>query len=224
MGQTILFLGSVGSGKGTQSNWLKLYLQSKGHTVARICSSEMLSEEKKKKSEIGLIAIELDKKGLLTPDERMNPFVYERFLEASRHAEYVLFDGFPRTVPQGEYFAERTAGARTIDTVLHLTVGDEAVIERMNLRLYCNECKASYHPETNPSSKGNLCESGHVLVRRDFDMPELIKARLMVYHAETEPLVPFYRQKGVLHDIDASLKPRDVEIAIRQVLKLEDIN
>lgn len=132
---------------------------------------------------------------------------------------YVL-DGFPRTIPQAEVLdSELTKLGDHIDYAINVDVPDENIVKRMSGRRACLTCGATYHIEHVPPKKEGICDvCGSELVLRDDDKPETVKNRLNVYHEQTQPLIDFYTEKGVLKTVDGTVPMEEVFAAITAIL------
>ena len=185
----IIFLGAPGAGKGTQAE-----IVSKRLGIPTVSTGQIIREALAAGSPMGLEAKKFIEGGNLVPDEVVIGIVKERLAKSDCDKGYIL-DGFPRTVPQAEAL---DGMGITLDSVISLEVADEAIIERMSGRRVCTKCGKSYHAIYKPSPNGERCECGEVLTRRSDDAPDVVRARLEVYHTTTEPLKEYYREKGNL--------------------------
>jgi adenylate kinase len=140
--------------------------------------------------------------------------VKERLAQADVQKGYIL-DGFPRTIAQ----AQALAGFSAVDRVVNFDLPDSSVLERLGGRLVCRKCGFNFHAVFNKPKTENVCDKcgGEVYVRDD-DLPGAIQKRLEVYRAQTAPLVEFYRQQGILADIDAGGSIDEVVASFRSVL------
>jgi adenylate kinase len=139
--------------------------------------------------------------------------VRERLGRPDTSRGYIL-DGFPRTIPQ----AEALASFQHIDGAVNFLCGDEVVVRRLSGRRICRSCGAIYHVENMPPSKEGVCDRcGGELYVRDDDRIDSIRNRLRVYREQTEPLIDYYRGRGLLHDIDSE---QNVEKSLGQLRKL----
>jgi adenylate kinase len=131
-----------------------------------------------------------------------------------------VLDGFPRTIPQAEALDEALAKLGTsIDKAINVHVPDENIVSRMSGRRSCPACGSVYHVEQMPPKKDGICDScGAKLVQRDDDKPETVKKRLKVYHEQTQPLIDYYENKGILKTVDGTASPDDVFNAIEKAL------
>ena len=152
--------------------------------------------------------------GNLVPDELVFGLVAERLREPDC-ARGVIFDGFPRTIHQ----AEALDKALKIDVVLNLEVPDEVILHRMSGRRTCPNCQASYHVADNPPRVEGVCDRcGTALTIRHDDQPETVKARLAVYHKQTEPIKEYYRAQGKLKTVQGQPKLADTVRLVSEAL------
>jgi len=204
-----MLLGPPGAGKGTLAKQL-----SKGYNIPSVSSGDLFRNEAASGSELGLRLKRIMEKGELVPDDITVQIVKNR-LEAKDAQAGFLLDGFPRTKEQAETLAKFV----TLDKVFNLVVSDQEVIRRLSGRRLCPVCGAIYHVEFMPPKTKEECDQGHgALITRDDDKIDAIKKRLTVYKKQTEPLIRYYSEKGLLYDIDASLPPEDVVRQARNVL------
>jgi adenylate kinase len=181
----LILLGGPGAGKGTQANYIKEKYQ-----IPQISTGDMLRAAVKAGTELGKKAKEYMDSGGLVPDEVIIGLVKERIKEADC-AKGFLFDGFPRTIPQAD--AMKEAGV-AIDAVVEIDVPDEEIVKRMSGRRAHLASGRTYHVIYNPPKvEGKDDVTGEPLVQRDDDKEEVVRKRLDVYHAQTEPLVKYYK-------------------------------
>ena len=186
----LILLGAPGAGKGTQAEFICDHL-----SIPAISTGNIIRAALKAGTEMGIKAKEFIDKGQLVPDEVVIGIIKERLAEDDCKNGFIL-DGFPRTIPQAE--ALDTMGV-TIDRVISIEVADEKIAKRMSGRRVCKACGATYHTEFNPAKDGVHCDKcGTELTIRKDDEPETVKARLQVYHEQTEPLKDYYQNKGNL--------------------------
>ena len=157
--------------------------------------------------------------GLLVPDELTVRILLDRVAKDDCAGGYVL-DGFPRTIPQAEVLDSELAKMNDrIDFAIDVEVPDENIVRRMSGRRACLNCGATYHIEHIPPRKEGICDAcGSELVLRDDDKEETVKKRLAVYHEQTQPLIDFYNNKGVLKEVDGTVDSAEVFAAIKKVL------
>ncbi|NVZ10904.1 adenylate kinase [Allochromatium humboldtianum] len=180
----IILLGGPGAGKGTQAGFIKAHFN-----IPQISTGDMLRAHVKQGTELGLAAKKIMDEGGLVSDDIIIGMVKERITEADC-ANGCLFDGFPRTLAQAD--ALKDAGIH-IDAVVEIDVPDEEIIKRMSGRRVHQASGRTYHVVFNPPKVEGLDdETGEPLIQRDDDREETVKARLQVYHDQTEPLIGYY--------------------------------
>lgn len=182
----IILLGGPGAGKGTQAGFI-----SEKYDIPQISTGDMLRGHVKAGTELGIEAKKIMDAGGLVSDEIIMGMVKERTTRDDCKNGY-LFDGFPRTIPQAE--ALKAAGI-AVDAVVEIDVDDEEIIRRMSGRRVHLASGRTYHVTFNPpKTEGRDDVTGEDLIQRDDDHEDTVRARLKVYHEQTEPLVSFYNQ------------------------------
>lgn len=182
----VILLGAPGAGKGTQAQYI-----TEKYNIPQISTGDMLRAAVKAESPLGLKVKEVMASGGLVSDETIIALVKERIKE-SDCANGFLFDGFPRTIPQAE--ALKDAGVQ-IDNVVDIDVADEEIIARLGGRRVHEGSGRTYHVIYNPPKvEGKDDVTGEALIQRADDSEETVKKRLDIYHAQTEPLVTYYKQ------------------------------
>ena len=190
----LIMLGAPGAGKGTQAERLCKQLN-----IPTISTGNILRAAIKDGTPTGLKAKSYMDAGKLVPDEVIIGIITERLAQEDCRNGYIL-DGVPRTIAQAE--AMEKAGI-TFDAVISIEIADETIMQRMSGRRVCESCGASYHLVAVPPKTPGVCDNcGGKLVQRKDDAPETVKARLEVYHQETEPLKAFYKQRGLLKPVE----------------------
>ena len=192
----IIFLGAPGAGKGTQAE-----KTSKRLGIPTISTGVIIREAVKNGTEMGKQAKKLIDQGKLVDDATVNGIIRERLAKSDCENGFIL-DGFPRTVPQAE---ELDRMGIIIDRVVSIEVPDEEIVKRMSGRRVCPGCGSSYNVNDNPSKDGVHCDNCKTeLTTRADDAPEVVLARLEVYHQTTELLKSFYEKKGILKIVHGS--------------------
>ena len=190
----LILLGAPGAGKGTQADILCKELD-----IPTISTGNILRAAIKNGTPTGMKAKAFMDEGKLVPDDVIIGIITERVAEEDCANGYIL-DGVPRTIAQAE--ALEKAGI-VFDDVVSIEISDEVIMERMSGRRVCEHCGASYHLVAVPPKREGICDKcGGKLVQRKDDAPETVKARLEVYHKETEPLKAFYAQRGLLKSVE----------------------
>jgi adenylate kinase len=205
----LIFLGPPGAGKGTLAGYV-----SKEHSIPQISTGDIFRDAIKRETELGKKVKEIVGRGDLVPDELTVSLVRERLAQPDAQKGYIL-DGFPRTIPQAEALEKFQA----LDAVINFAIDDSLVVKRLSGREICKSCGAIYHVTNMPSRVKGVCDKcGGPTYTRPDDSLESITNRLEVYRNQTEPLIAFYRGKGLLKDIDSSKSPEDTNKQIVKVL------
>jgi adenylate kinase len=206
----LMMLGPPGAGKGTQAQRL-----AEDFGLPQISTGDMLRSARRKGSELGLEAARYMDAGDLVPDSVVIGLVAERLAEPDAGGGFIL-DGFPRTVEQAESLDEMGV---ELQAVVNIIVSEQEVVRRLGGRLSCPNCGASFHEVFQPPAAEGVCdECGQALVRREDDRPEAIRERLKAYDAKTEPLVDYYRGRGLLHEVDGQGSPDEVYGRIEEAI------
>ena len=196
----IIMLGAPGAGKGTQAKMI-----AEKYMVPHISTGDIFRANIKEGTELGKQAKEYMDKGQLVPDSLTVNLLLDRVAKDDCKNGYVL-DGFPRTIPQAEVLDEALSKlGENIDYAIDVDVPDENIINRMSGRRACVTCGATYHLKHIPPTKEGICDKcGSELILRDDDKPETVKKRLDVYHEQTQPLIDYYTNKGILKQVDGT--------------------
>ena len=203
----VIFLGPPGAGKGTQAQRICDALN-----IPQISTGDILRRAMKEETPTGLKAKQYIEAGKLVPDDVIIDIVRDRLAMDDCQNGYIL-DGFPRTVPQ----AEALDTIAKIDVVVDLDVADEELIARLSGRRVCLNCGATYHvSRLNGETKCAAC--GEELIQRDDDKAETVLSRLHVYHQQTEPLIDFYTNRGLIKTVDGSKPMEECYAAILEAL------
>jgi adenylate kinase len=210
----LVLLGPPGAGKGTQAERLVADFGLPYYSTGIILRAAIDAE-----SELGREAKEYVDKGELVPDDLVCRVIEER-LDSGEADDGFLLDGFPRTTPQAEMLeAALDSRGRLLTAVLLIDVDDDEVIRRLSGRRQCVKNGHVYHLEFDPPKNEGICDQdGSRLVQRDDDKPETIRKRLSVYHEQTQPLVAWYDERGLLRRFDGTRTPDEVHGRIRATL------
>ncbi len=212
----LILLGPPGAGKGTQAKKLVSELG-----IPQISTGDMLREAVKAGSPMGLKAKSYMDSGGLVPDEVVVGIVEER-IQQQDCAKGFMLDGFPRTTAQADALSEmmQKKGIR-LDHVVCLEADKEELVRRLSGRRTCRQCMAPYHVEFNPPAKEGVCDRcGGELYQRDDDKEEAIRARLVTYEKQTQPLISYYQSRGLLRLVHGLGAVEEVYNRIRGVLGL----
>jgi adenylate kinase len=207
----LVLLGPPGAGKGTQAERIAAK-----YDIPHLSTGVMLREAVHANTEVGRRAKAIMDAGRLVPDEVMNRLVADRIAQPDAARGFVL-DGFPRTLAQAEALDDllEQRGER-LDAVLELAVDDDALVERISGRFACAKCGAGYHDRFRQPKTDGVCDvcGSREFVRRGDDNAATVRARLNAYHAQTAPLLPYYRDKGLLAAVDGMAEIEDVSSEI----------
>jgi adenylate kinase len=217
----LILFGPPGAGKGTQADRLRSDFQ-----LPFISTGDMLRANVKQETDLGRQAQAYMDKGELVPDQLIVAMAAERLQQDDAQDGFIL-DGFPRTIEQAKALDKQLSElARRVTTALLIEVPDEEVIRRLSGRRVCVKSGHNYHVEFDPPKHEGVCDQdGSRLVQRDDDKPDVIRNRLLVYHDQTEPLVDYYDEQGLMRRIDGTREATEVHGHIRAViatLRLEE--
>lgn len=211
----ILLLGAPGAGKGTQAQMIK-----EKYHIPHISTGDMFREAIRNKTPVGLLADSYISKGNLVPDDVTIALVKER-LSQDDCANGYLLDGFPRTIVQAEALAQLSSEInRPIDLVINVDVDESKLIDRISGRRMCKGCGASYHIKNLPPKVEGVCDvcGGELYIRKD-DNVDALKVRLENYHDQTQPLIDFYANCGLIATVNGDSSLENVFKAITDVIE-----
>lgn len=215
-GVRLLLIGPPGSGKGTQAKHL-----TERYDVPHISTGDMLRDQIRKGTALGEEAAAYINDGNLVPDDLILSMLRVRLTQPDTVAGYVL-DGFPRSAAQAnalDRMLERQS--QNIKAAVLLILDDETIVTRLSNRRVCPECGRVYHLINHPPKTEDRCDEYHcraTLMQRPDDNENSIRNRLRIYHEQTQPVIAFYKEKGLLKEIDASKEILRVQIAIERAL------
>ncbi|WP_283582054.1 adenylate kinase [Ligilactobacillus hohenheimensis] len=215
MALNLMLMGLPGAGKGTQAERIV-----DEYKIPHISTGDIFRAAMKNGTEMGKEAKKYIDKGELVPDEVTNGIVKDRLAEDDVNDGYML-DGFPRNMVQAEALDHFGAElGKPLNCVINIDVDPESLMERLTGRFVCRDCGATYHKVFNPTKVEGTCDrcGGHNFFQRDDDKPETVKNRLDVNMKMNTPLLDFYKQKGILHNVDGNQDIDAVFAAIKQVL------
>jgi adenylate kinase len=191
----IAMFGAPGVGKGTYSKAIKGELG-----IPHISTGDIFRDNIKRETELGKQVKDLLEKGEFVPDGVTIEIVKGRLQEDDCKEGYLL-DGFPRTLPQAQALDE----FEKLNVVLNFIASEDTIIQRLSGRRICKKCGAIFHMTNKQPKEEGICDNcGDTLFHRPDDQPEAIKDRLRIYQEQTQPLIEYYKEKGILKEVDAS--------------------
>jgi adenylate kinase len=207
----LILLGPPGAGKGTQAKRLE-----DRHGLIQLSTGDMLRAVVASGAPLGQQAKEIMAAGKLMPDELMIEMIAERISQPDCSTGFIL-DGFPRTVPQAEAL-DRMLGEKglKLDHVIEMKVDDAALVERITGRYTCAKCGRGYHDKFEKPKVDGVCDNcgSTEFTRRADDNAETVTTRLAAYHKQTAPILPYYKERGVLEAVDGMA---DIDIVTGQI-------
>jgi adenylate kinase len=210
----VILLGPPGSGKGTQAKRVE-----QAYGITQLSTGDMLRAATASGSELGLRVKSIMDSGQLVPDGIIIDMIADRIGQPDCRNGFIL-DGFPRTLPQAQALDEMLArrGLR-LDHVIEFEVDEPALVDRLAGRFGCQQCGASYHEHDNRPCVDGVCDvcGGCEFACRADDRPETVKARLEVYHRQTAPILPYYRDRGILRPVDGMA---EIDAVTREIEKI----
>lgn len=213
----IILIGPPGSGKGTQAKKI----------LADFCFSyfsagDILRDLVKENSNLGRKIAETMSQGKLVPDRLMAEIV-EDFLIKNEGS--ILFDGYPRGIGQAKFLEKSLANRGGVNLVINLKVPQKVLLQRLSSRVICQNCGAVFNLNTNPPQKEGVCDicGGH-LYQRDDEKPEAVKKRLAVFDKQTKPVIDFFKDKGLVFDVDGDQAIEAIyEIIKKRLVKMKAV-
>lgn len=211
----LMLMGLPGAGKGTQAE--RIVDQ---YHVPHISTGDIFRAAIKNQTEMGVKAKSFIDRGELVPDEVTNGIVRDRLTEADTAVGFLL-DGFPRNLAQAK--ALELMGKeldRSLTAVINIHVDPDSLLERLTGRYICRSCGATYHKLFNPTKEAGTCDrcGGHKFYQREDDKPATVKNRLDVNLKMNTPLIDFYQQQNLLHEINGNQPIEKVFADVQQVL------
>lgn len=202
-----IVIGPPGVGKGTYAEIL-----SKKYGIPKISSGDLFHKAIRDETPLGKEIKDYVSQGELVPDEIVIELIKER-LQRHDCDDGFLLDGFPRTIAQAKAMEE----FKRIDSVLNFVAPDDEILSRLSGRRTCRKCGAIYHVKNRPPKVSGICDrcDGKLYQRTD-ETPEVIRNRLKVYREKTKPVIGFFREKGLLADIDASYPYEEINKVVAQ--------
>lgn len=210
-----VLLGGPGAGKGTQAERLAQNLD-----IPQVSTGDLFRENLKKETDLGLLAKKYMERGELVPDEVTVGMVRERLSRPDAESGAIL-DGFPRTIAQAEALGELLEDLDAeLDDVFYIKVPDDVLLKRLSGRWTCRSCGAMYHEIFHPPQEAGGCDKcGGELYQRPDDTPETQRHRIEVYFEQTAPLIDYYREKGLLVEVDGRQGIEEIQADLLDLIK-----
>jgi adenylate kinase len=216
----IILLGPPGAGKGTQAKRLE-----EKYGMVQLATGDMLRAAIKAGSPIGQRLQSIMKDGKLVPDDIMVEMIRERIHQPDCGHGFIL-DGFPRTVAQAEALDGmlKDQGLK-LDAVIEMVVQEDILVARVTGRFTCANCGQGYHDSFKPTKKPGVCDvcGGTEFIRRDDDKAETMQKRLVEFHAQTKPILPYYAARGILQQVDGMAPIDEVSRQVEAILSHEGL-
>ena len=213
----LIILGPPGSGKGTQAKQIETK-----YGAIQLSTGDMLRDAVAKGSELGGSAEKLIDAGKLVSDAIMIQMIGERISKNDCAGGFIL-DGFPRTKPQAEALDKMLEDhQKSLSGAIEMQVNDDDLIQRIAGRFSCANCGAGYNDTSKMPEKDGVCDDcgGTEFTRRKDDVAETVASRLDTYHAQTKPILPYYRAKNMLHTVDGMASIEGVTRQVEEVIEI----
>ena len=203
--------GPPGSGKGTYASRMKERLQ-----IPHISTGDLVREEIKNSTDLGKNIEGYSRRGELVPDDIITQLLKDRINQPDCADGFIL-DGFPRTIPQADALGRITL----LDVVINFEVPDQVIVERLSTRLTCKKCGAIYNERfLQPKAEGICDKCGGPLIKREDDKPEVIQERLNVYRRQTQPLLDYYKRRGLIENISNRKAGSPIEEIVDKIVRV----
>ncbi len=211
----LIFLGPPGAGKGTHAKKLEAKYNSK-----QLATGDILRQNIREKTELGLKAKDVIERGELVSDALVNTMMIQEIQRLGKDKGFIL-DGYPRTLGQAEALADFLKREKSpLDAVINFATSEKVIIDRLSGRRICPKCSTNYHIRNIPPKKEGICDQcGEKLTQRKDDEPETVRHRLKMYHRETEPLIEFYKNRGLLQEVKADVGVDELQAELKELFE-----
>ena len=212
----LILLGPPGAGKGTQALRLK-----ESHGLTHLSTGDMLRDAVTSNSALGSKVKELMNSGNLVPDHIIVQMIIDSLSVSNKEKLGVILDGFPRTIAQAKALSKTLDEKKlSIDHVVQISVDNDAMVERISGRFSCKSCGKGYHDTFSPPLNDNICDKcgSQNFYRRPDDNAETVRTRLDNYDAQTLPLLPYYKDLGLLVSVNGMGSIDDVANGIQKAI------
>ncbi len=209
----VILMGPPGSGKGTQAANLAEELG-----VHSVSSGDLFRDHQRRNTELGQLARSYMEKGAYVPDDVTIGMIME-WIDAPEHSAGFVLDGFPRTQAQAQALDDALSNRGGVDHVVLINVSDKELVRRLGGRVICSECQIPYNLNSSPPAVEGKCDDcGGGLYQRDDDKADVVAERIAVYNRETQPILDYYRESGILSDVDGERSVESVREALRAAM------
>ena len=213
----LIFLGPPGAGKGTVAQAV-----AEKYKLSQVSTGDLIRAEVASGSELAKELQEIMSSGGLVSDELVAKMLENKLIELSSKENFsgVIFDGFPRTIPQADELTNILLRLnQKLNAVINIESSEENIVKRLSARWTCSKCKQIYNSITNPPKEEGKCDLDSAdLFQREDDKPETIRQRLSQYNEKTAPLINYYKEKGLLKSYDGNVPPTESIAAAEKII------